>query len=85
MGLLPDMLPGYTPIGPIDTQDPSSKIALEYSSPTSPGLDLLEIFDAAAKQAIFPRSTSSERIPSRATASIPQRSRAPSSWCRRCS
>jgi NADH-quinone oxidoreductase subunit G len=47
MGLLPDMLPGYTPIGPIDTQDPSSRIALEYRSPTTPGLDLLEIFEAA--------------------------------------
>ena len=48
MGLLPDMLPGYTPIGPIDTEDPGSRIALEYRSPTTPGLDLLEIFDAAA-------------------------------------
>jgi NADH-quinone oxidoreductase subunit G len=48
MGLLPDMLPGYTPVGPIDTQDPASRIALEYGSPTAPGLDLLEIFDAAA-------------------------------------
>jgi NADH-quinone oxidoreductase subunit G len=48
MGLLPDMLPGYTPVGPIDTQDASSRIALEYGSPTAPGLDLLEIFDAAA-------------------------------------
>jgi NADH-quinone oxidoreductase subunit G len=48
MGLLPDLLPGYTPIGPIDTEDPASRIALEYHSPTSPGLDLLEIFDAAA-------------------------------------
>jgi NADH-quinone oxidoreductase subunit G len=48
MGLLPDLLPGYTPIGPIDTSDPASRIALEYGSPTSPGLDLLEIFDAAA-------------------------------------
>jgi NADH-quinone oxidoreductase subunit G len=47
MGLLPDMLPGYTPIGPIDTQNSSSRIALEYRSPTTPGLDLLEIFDAA--------------------------------------
>jgi NADH-quinone oxidoreductase subunit G len=47
MGLLPDLLPGYTPIGPIDTSDPASRIALEYHSPTSPGLDLLEIFDAA--------------------------------------
>jgi NADH-quinone oxidoreductase subunit G len=49
MGLLPDMLPGYTPIGPIDTKNPSSKIAVEFSSPTEPGLDMLEIFDAAAK------------------------------------
>ena len=48
MGLLPDMLPGYTPIGPIDTGDPGSRIALEYKSPTTPGLDLLQIFDAAA-------------------------------------
>ena len=48
MGLLPDLLPGYTPIGPIDTQDPGSKIAIEYSSPTTPGLDLVEIFDAAS-------------------------------------
>jgi NADH-quinone oxidoreductase subunit G len=48
MGLLPDMLPGYTPIGPIDTQDPRSRLALEYASPTTPGLDMLEIFDAAA-------------------------------------
>jgi NADH-quinone oxidoreductase subunit G len=47
MGLLPDLLPGYTPIGPIDTADPSSRIALEYRSPTTPGLDLLEIFEAA--------------------------------------
>jgi NADH-quinone oxidoreductase subunit G len=47
MGLLPDMLPGYTPIGPIDTQNSSSRIALEYRSPTTPGLDLLEIYDAA--------------------------------------
>jgi len=48
MGLLPDMMPGYTPIGPVDTQDPGSRIALEYDSPTAPGLDLLQIFDAAA-------------------------------------
>jgi NADH-quinone oxidoreductase subunit G len=48
MGLLPDMLPGYTPIGPIDTQDPASRMAIEYSSPSSRGLDMLEIFDAAA-------------------------------------
>jgi NADH-quinone oxidoreductase subunit G len=49
MGLLPDLLPGYTPIRPIDTQDPASRIAIEYGSPTAPGLDLLEIFDAAAQ------------------------------------
>jgi NADH-quinone oxidoreductase subunit G len=48
MGMLPDMLPGYTPIGPIDTRDPGSRIAIEYGSPTTPGLDMLEIFDAAA-------------------------------------
>ena len=49
MGLLPDMLPGYTPVGPIDTQDPGSRIAIEYGSPTEPGMDMLEIFDAAGK------------------------------------
>jgi NADH-quinone oxidoreductase subunit G len=49
MGLLPDMLPGYTPIGPIDTQHPGSRIVIEYGSPTEPGLDMLEMFDAAAK------------------------------------
>ncbi len=49
MGLLPDMLPGYTPIHAIDTQDPSSRIAIEYGVPTEPGMDMLEIFDAAAK------------------------------------
>jgi len=49
MGLLPDLLPGYTPIHPIDTQDPKSHIAIEYGVPTEPGLDMLEIFDAAAK------------------------------------
>jgi NADH-quinone oxidoreductase subunit G len=48
MGLLPDMLPGYTPIGPIDTRNPASKIAIEYGSPTMPGMDMLQIFDAAA-------------------------------------
>jgi NADH-quinone oxidoreductase subunit G len=49
MGLLPDMLPGYTPIGAIDTQNPTSKMAIEYGAPTESGLDMLEIFDAAAK------------------------------------
>jgi NADH-quinone oxidoreductase subunit G len=38
MGLLPDMLPGYTPVG----------TASEYGAPAEPGLDMLEIFDAAA-------------------------------------
>jgi NADH-quinone oxidoreductase subunit G len=49
MGLLPDMLPGYTPIHAIDPQDPSSRSAIEYGLPTEPGLDMLEIFDSAAK------------------------------------
>jgi NADH-quinone oxidoreductase subunit G len=49
MGLLPDMLPGYTPVGPIDPQRSGSRIAIEYGSPSEPGLDMLEIFDAAAK------------------------------------
>ncbi len=40
MGLLPDLLPGYTALG-------SSGFA-EYSAPSAPGLDLLEMFDAAA-------------------------------------
>jgi NADH-quinone oxidoreductase subunit G len=43
MGLLPDMLPGYTPINAGD-----SGMAAEYGIPTEPGLDMLEIFDAAA-------------------------------------
>ena len=41
MGLLPDMLPGYTPVG--------SELFAEYDAPENPGLDLLEMFDAAAK------------------------------------
>jgi len=41
MGLLPDLLPGYVPV--------SQPGALtEYNSPREPGLDLLQIFDAAA-------------------------------------
>jgi len=43
MGLLPDMLPGYTPI------TAGSNLAAEYSIATEPGLDMLQIFDAAAK------------------------------------
>ncbi len=40
MGLLPDLLPGYTPL--------SSPAFAEYKAPTTPGLNLLEMFDAAA-------------------------------------
>ena len=47
LGLLPDMLPGYTPIGEIDSTSSTSAMPREYGSPTTPGLDLLEIFDAA--------------------------------------
>ena len=43
MGLLPDMLPGYQPVGS------TSDIATEYAAPTAPGLNMVEIFDAAAK------------------------------------
>ena len=42
MGLLPDMLPGYVPVtapGPM----------AELNAPAQPGLDMLEIFDAAAQ------------------------------------
>ncbi len=42
MGLLPDLLPGYVPVA-----DPGA--FAEYNgAPPAPGLDLLEIFDAAA-------------------------------------
>jgi NADH-quinone oxidoreductase subunit G len=40
MGLLPDMLPGYTPVG--------SEQFAEYASPAEPGCDMLQMFDAAA-------------------------------------
>jgi NADH-quinone oxidoreductase subunit G len=40
MGLLPDMLPGYTPVAGTSTFG-------EYAIPAEPGLDMLEIFDAA--------------------------------------
>jgi NADH-quinone oxidoreductase subunit G len=43
MGLLPDMLPGYQPLSS------NGALASEYSSPTAHGLDMLQIFDAAAK------------------------------------
>ena len=39
MGLLPDMLPGYQPVGS------TSDLATEYAAPTTPGLDMLEIFE----------------------------------------
>jgi NADH-quinone oxidoreductase subunit G len=41
MGLLPDMLPGYTPI------TAGGNLAAEYNIASEPGLDMLEIFDAA--------------------------------------
>jgi NADH-quinone oxidoreductase subunit G len=41
MGLLPDMLPGYIPAC-------SAQTFGEYAIPAEPGLDMLEIFDAAA-------------------------------------
>ena len=40
MGLLPDMLPGYTPLG--------SDAFAEYAASSTPGLDMLEMFDAAS-------------------------------------
>jgi NADH-quinone oxidoreductase subunit G len=43
MGLLPDMLPGYQPVSS------NGALATEYKSPATPGLDMLQIFDAAAK------------------------------------
>ncbi|WP_188553816.1 molybdopterin-dependent oxidoreductase [Edaphobacter dinghuensis] len=42
MGLLPDMLPGYTPVS-------SSNTFAEYNAPAEAGLDMLEIFDAAGR------------------------------------
>jgi len=42
MGLLPDMLPGYTPVSNPGT-------FAEHNAPTTPGLDMLEIFDVAAR------------------------------------
>jgi NADH-quinone oxidoreductase subunit G len=41
MGLLPDMLPGYSPLG--------SAAFGEYGAPKEAGLDLVEIFEAAGK------------------------------------
>jgi NADH-quinone oxidoreductase subunit G len=42
MGLLPDMFPGYTPIG-------GGSAFSEYGSPAERGLDMLEIFEAAGR------------------------------------
>jgi NADH-quinone oxidoreductase subunit G len=42
MGLLPDMLPGYTPVADNNT-------FAEYNAPAEAGLDMLEIFDAAGR------------------------------------
>jgi NADH-quinone oxidoreductase subunit G len=42
MGLLPDMLPGYTPVA-------GGTIFSEYNAPAEPGLDMLEMFEAAGR------------------------------------
>ena len=42
MGLLPDMLPGYTPLV-------GNSSFAEYNAPAEPGLDMLEIFDVAGR------------------------------------
>jgi NADH-quinone oxidoreductase subunit G len=46
MGLLPDYLPGYTAVG-----DSAGAFAAEYGAalPTSPGMNLVEMFDAAGR------------------------------------
>ena len=41
MGVLPDVLPGYQPLA-------ASNLAAEYKTPATPGLNLVEMFDAAA-------------------------------------
>jgi len=48
MGLLPDLLPGYVPV------TASSHFAEEYGGtlPSQPGLDLVEMFDAAGRGAL---------------------------------
>ncbi|HXE07867.1 MAG TPA: molybdopterin-dependent oxidoreductase [Acidobacteriaceae bacterium] len=52
MGLLPDLLPGYTPVattsGVPHPSQPHRDGRDEYSVPTEPGLDMLQIFDSAA-------------------------------------
>jgi NADH-quinone oxidoreductase subunit G len=42
MGLLPDMFPGYTPVT-------TPGAFAEYKAPAEPGLDMLQMFDAAAQ------------------------------------
>ena len=42
MGLLPDMLPGYTPVA-------SKATFSEYNAPSEPGLDMVELFEAAGR------------------------------------
>ncbi len=42
MGLLPDLLPGYTPVA-------TPGAFSEHGAPTEPGLDMLEIFEAAGR------------------------------------
>lgn len=42
MGLLPDMLPGYTPVA-------NNSAFAEYNAPAEAGLDMVEIFDAAGR------------------------------------
>jgi NADH-quinone oxidoreductase subunit G len=42
MGLLPDMLPGYTPLT-------GNKTFAEYNTPTEAGLDMVEIFEATGR------------------------------------
>lgn len=42
MGLLPDMLPGYTPLA-------GNTTFAEYNTPATSGLDMLEIFEAAGR------------------------------------
>jgi NADH-quinone oxidoreductase subunit G len=42
MGLLPDLLPGYTALA-------GNATFVEYNTPTTPGLDMLEMFEAASR------------------------------------
>jgi NADH-quinone oxidoreductase subunit G len=42
MGLLPDLLPGYTPLA-------GNTTFAEYKTPAEPGLDMIEIFEAAGR------------------------------------